>query len=98
MYPWTQQRLQHTWNAEKLCRQKAVTKRIFTTLRKQSSESGPLLGDHDHAALNNAAHVLDRWTGKAERAFKAQHRTKQVERKAPRMAPKLHIGCLAGSL
>jgi len=79
MDPLTQQLMQRAWNAEKLRRQKAAIKRIVTTLRKQSSELGPLLDDNERAALDNAARVLDRWTGKAERAFKAKHRTEQEE-------------------
>jgi hypothetical protein len=79
MDPLTQQMMQRAWNAEKLRRQKAAIKRIATTLRKQSSELGPLLDDNERAALDNAARVLDRWTGKAERAFKAKHRTELEE-------------------
>ena len=79
MDPLTKQMMQRAWNAEKLRRQKAAIKRIVTTLRKQSSELGPLLDDNERAALNDAARVLDRWTGKAERAFKAKRRTEQDE-------------------
>ena len=46
MVPLTQQLMQRAWNAEKLRRQKAAIKRIVTTLRKQSSELGPLLEHH----------------------------------------------------
>ncbi|MCP5439693.1 MAG: hypothetical protein H6958_03585 [Chromatiaceae bacterium] len=81
MDPLTQQLMQRAWSAEKLRQQKATIKRIVTTLRKQSSELGPLLDDDERAALDNAARVLDRWTGKAERAFKAKHRTEQEEHK-----------------
>jgi hypothetical protein len=81
MDPLTQQLMQRAWNAEKLRRQKAAIKRIVTTLRKQSLELGPLLNDDERDALDDAARVLDRWTGKAERAFKAKHRTEQEEHK-----------------
>ena len=81
MDPLTQQLMQRAWNAERLRRQKAAIKRIVTTLRKQSSELGPLLNDDERAALDNAARVLDRWSGKAERAFKVKHRTEQEEQR-----------------
>ena len=81
MDPLTQQLMQRAWNAEKLRRQKAAIKRIVTTLRKQSSELGRLLNDDERAALDNAARVLDRWTGKAERAFKAKHQMEQEEQR-----------------
>jgi len=81
MDPLTQRLMQRAWNAEKLRRQKAAIKRIVTTLRKQSSQLGPLLDDNERDALDNAARVLDRWTGKAERAFKAKHRMEQEEQK-----------------
>ena len=81
MDPLTQQLMQRAWNAEKLRRQKAAIKRIVTTLRKQSSELAPLLDDNERAALDNAARVLDRWTGKAERAFQVKHRTEQEEQR-----------------
>ena len=79
MDPLTQRLMQRAWSAEKLRRQKAAIKRIATNLRKQSSELGPLLDDDERAALDSAARVLDRWTGKAERAFKAKRRTEQDE-------------------
>lgn len=60
MDPLTQQLMQRAWNAERLRRQKVAIKRIVTTLRKQSSELGLLLNDDERAALDNAAHVLDR--------------------------------------
>jgi len=81
MDPLTQQLMQRAWNAERLRRQKAAIKRIVTTLRKQSSELGPLLNDDERAALDNAACVLDRWTGKAEHAFQVRHRTEQEEQR-----------------
>ncbi len=79
MDPLTEKLLQRAWNADSLRRQKAAIKRVVNSLRKQVSELGPLLDDDEKAALEHAARVLDRWTGKAERAFEAKHQTEQAE-------------------
>lgn len=75
--PLAQQLIDRAWNAEKLRRQKAAIKRLVTTLRRQSCKLGTLLEVDERAVLDEAARILNRWTGKAERAFEGKHRAEQ---------------------
>jgi len=77
----TQKLIDRAWNADKLRRQKAAIKRTVTSIRNQARDLDALLDHDEREVLFAAARVLDRWTGKAERAFTAKNNTEKAETK-----------------
>ena len=77
----TQKLIDRAWNADKLRRQKAAIKRTVTSIRNQARDLDALLENDEREALFAAARVLDRWTGKAERAFTAKTQAEKAEAK-----------------
>ena len=77
----TQKLIDRAWNADKLRRQKAAIKRTVTSIRNQARDLDALLDHDEREVLFAAARVLDRWTGKAERAFTAKNQTEKAEAK-----------------
>ena len=77
----TQKLIDRAWNADKLRKQKASIKRTVTSIRNQARDLDALLDHDEREALFAAARVLDRWTGKAERAFTAKNQAEKAEAK-----------------
>jgi len=77
----TQKLIDRAWNADKLRKQKASIKHTVTSIRNQARDLDALLENDEREALFAAARVLDRWTGKAERAFTAKNNTEKAEAK-----------------
>ena len=77
----TQKLIDRAWNADRLRKQKASIKRTVTSIRNQARDLDALLDDDEREVLFAAARVLDRWTGKAERAFTAKNQAEKAEAK-----------------
>ena len=75
----TQKLIDRAWNADRLRKQKAAIKRTVTSIRNQARDLDALLDNDEREALFAAARVLDRWTGKAERAFTAKNKAEKAE-------------------
>ncbi|MGB5453530.1 MAG: hypothetical protein WBN00_15695 [Sedimenticolaceae bacterium] len=77
----TQKLIDRAWNADRLRKQNASIKRTVSSIRNQARDLDALLDDDEREALFAAARVLDRWTGKAERAFTAKNQAEKAEAK-----------------
>jgi len=77
----TQKLIDRAWNADKLRKHKAAIKRTVTSIRNQARDLDALLDHDEREVLFAAAQVLDRWTGKAERAFTAKTHAEKAEAK-----------------